>query len=338
MKWYNDKSREYLTFDDVLLVPQYSELASRSEANTSTVLGALRLEVPILSANMDTITDFKMAEEMGLAGAAGVLHRYTDADTIRKWVKDLVNSTSRPNFVPAIPSVGVQDYDIPLAYSLRSYTEHICMDIAHGNSKRGVEMVKFLKKTGFKTIIAGNVATSDGARRLIEAGANVIKVGIGPGSVCATRGVTGHGFPQLEAINDVAEMIARDYPGVHLIADGGLKSSGDIVKALAAGADAVMTGSLFAGSGSCPRPGVYRGMASQEAQGEFLHKSAVAPEGITTYVLEKPTATHIVKSLAAGIRSGMSYSGARNLTELRENAVFVRVSSNVSVENGTRQP
>ena len=339
------KPQEYLTFDDVLIEPGYSDLASRKEADTSVTLGeTLKLDVPILSANMDTITGPEMAYAMGKAGGAGVLHRYEDASKIYQWVDGLKG-------VPRIPSVGLGLQQMTHAQMYRELTDSICLDVAHGNTRQVVENIKTLKKMDYKNIIAGNVATTDGVYRLAEAGANIVKVGIGPGSVCTTRLVTGVGVPQLSAIircSRWGNTYRAGWP--HIIADGGLKTSGDIVKALAAGADAVMSGHFFAGCQEVPGVakhhnqttyGVlkveYRGMASRDAQMEFKgHVGNENPEGVSKMVKVNGYAADVMKELAGGLRSGMSYVGARNLKELRENAVFIKVSSNTRHENGTR--
>lgn len=322
--------KEFLTYDDVLLQPQYSELESRAEADTTTKIGELELQVPIISANMDTITGYCMAEEMGRVGGAGILHRFQDPEQVLNFLHLLSKAG-----VPAIPSIGVQESDRALATKYRGATKAICLDIAHGHSKAAGRMVDFLRNTlGYSTVIAGNVATKQGARFLMDHGANVVKVGIGPGSVCTTRSVTGHGVPQLSAILDICESV-----DVSVIADGGLKSSGDIVKALAAGADAVMTGSLFAGCPETPGDGEYRGMASPEAQIGFRGRiSNRAAEGVAVNVARKPPVEVVMAELAGGIRSGMSYSGARTLSELRSKAVFIKVSSHTIIENGVRRP
>ena len=329
------KPQEYLTFDDVLIEPGYSDLASRHEADTSVILGkTLALDVPILSANMDTITGPEMAYAMGQAGGAGVLHRYVDASKVTHWLDGLQ--------APRVPSVGLGLQQMTHAQMYREFTESICLDVAHGNTKQVVENIKALVKMDYKNIIAGNVATPDGVYRLADAGANIIKVGIGPGSVCTTRLVTGVGVPQLSAIMRCAKG-DRNYAYPHIIADGGMKTSGDIVKALAAGADAVMSGHFFAGCQEIPGGTqnteyvTYRGMASGQAQMEFKgHVGNENPEGISKKVKVNGSVTHVMKELAGGLRSGMSYVGARNMVELRENAVFIKVSANTRHENGTR--
>lgn len=324
---------EGLTYDDVLLVPQYSELSSRMEADTSTVLGGLNLKIPILSANMDTVTGLRMAQVLATGGAAGVLHRYADKEEIISWIQPLMAMG-----LYAIPSVGVSEKDRLFIEELWALgVEHICIDIAHGHSKVGIETTKIAAALGFKTIIAGNVATADGVRDLANAGANVIKVGVGPGSACSTRIVTGHGVPQLSAVLECATK-AKEL-GVCIIADGGLKNSGDIAKALAAGAQAVMTGSLFAGCNETPHgTKEYRGMASEAAQLAFRGKvNNDAPEGVLIEAPDRGSALDVLNRLAGGIRSAMSYSGVTNLKDFRENAIFRKCSANTVIENAPRQ-
>jgi len=328
------RAAESLTFDDVLLEPQFSTLESRSQADTSTMIAGYKLAVPVISANMDTITDSKMAEAMHKAGGMGILHRYDSVENVLGDLKHLRNIGA-----PAIPSIGVHETDETLRKYLE-YTDTICVDIAHGHSKKMVQTIKRLKEIGFKHVIAGNVATGHGAMTLVTAGADVIKVGIGPGSVCTTRQQTGHGVPQLSAILEVYRSVPRR---VQIIADGGMNGYGDVVKALAAGANAVMTGKLFAGCPDTPLHSsggieIYRGMASEGAQ--LAHRKTIGnglAEGVTVEVKPKPSARVIVGEIGAAIRSGMSYSGVGNLQELRENAVFRRVSPNTVRENGIRK-
>ncbi|MDX1409081.1 MAG: guanosine monophosphate reductase, partial [Saprospiraceae bacterium] len=226
-----------LSFDDVLLVPQHSEIASRSDVDLGTNLGGMRLSLPILSANMDTVTDGAMAVALGRAGGAGVLHRFAELEDQMSWVKQCHFAQ-----VPVILSVGIDgEHD---SFLVEANPDAICVDVAHGDHSRVVELVQELREAYESIdIIAGNVATRGAAMRLVEAGANIIKVGIGPGSVCSTRVVSGHGVPQLTAILDVCDELAhlRQYgqEEVFVIADGGIRYPGDIVKALAAGADAV---------------------------------------------------------------------------------------------------
>lgn len=319
-----------LTFDDVVLVPQYSEVVSRKLVYTTTQVGGRTLKVPILSANMDTVTGLEMAKVMDELGGMGVLHRFASAEQQLAWVKELGNK--------AVPSIGVHADDLVRAESYRKYTSAICVDIAHGHNKLAGDTVEHVFKLGFSTIIAGNIATADGAEYLVSKGANVVKVGVSPGSMCTTRVVTGHGYPQLSAITQVAKRLLR-YPYITLVADGGIRNSGDIVKSIAAGADAVMIGGLFAGSDETPgellpvkngkQQKLYRGSASESAQKASRgFVSNDAPEGEHTYVDAKGPVKDIVANLMGGLRSGMSYAGAFTLHELQQNAVFARITAN----------
>lgn len=323
-----------LTFDDVLLVPQYSDIASRKEVDIHTELLGVKFFVPICSANMDTVTEVAMAKKMFDLGGLGFLHRYADHATVLEWVKDIHSDESRSI---AIPSIGIKEEDYAAA---QAYADEgvmaINIDIAHGDSKHMVDMVSRLTRDGID-VVAGNVATYTGAKRLADAGAKVIKVGIGPGSLCTTRIVTGHGVPQLSAIEECARL-KEDYY-ISIIADGGIRNAGDCVKALAFGADMVMVGSLLAGTTESPgefvnNKKIYRGMASRDARNNFKQvDSSYTPEGESTYVSNKGPVEGIISQLAGGIRSGLSYSGAHNLKELRENAQYVTITGNGMAES-----
>jgi len=330
-----DKTERYC-FDDVLLAPQYSEIGSRKDIDISTEIAGITLRTPIISANMDTITEEAMAEAMYECGGLGILHRYCHSAKIEGRINYL-NSSG----IPSIPSVGVNVYDKMFIKSIsRLSLSAVCIDIAHGHCNRTKEMIQFLKDLGYE-VIAGNVATEEGAHFLAQSGADAIKVGIGPGSLCTTRLVTGSGVPQLSAIIEVCE-IKRRFPYIKIIADGGIKTSGDIVKALAAGADAVMIGRLFAGCKETPGEvvggkKVYRGMASFSAQMDFNGEVHGIPEGEAIFVDSKGPVKNIIKDLSDGIRSGFSYSGALNIKDLQEKAHFIKVSSNTLIENGWRR-
>lgn len=326
-------------FDDVLLIPQLSDVESRKTVSTVTSLGGMTLTSPIISANMASVTELEMAKAMANTGGLGILHRYAEHETIVEWVREL-----KKLGMYAVPSVGIgsNDLDFALSYAI-SGADAICVDVAHGHSVRAGDMVENLAGRGIK-VIAGNIATYEAALYLLHRGAQILKVGIGPGSVCTTRIVTGHGYPQLSAIMEVAKI--KDTvkgAGVGIIADGGIRNSGDIVKALAAGADAVMLGGLLGGTDETPGiklPGktggyekVFRGMASAAQQLTSKGFVSGVPEGIQVFMKEKGPVTPIVEDLLAGLRSGCSYSGAKDLYELRQNAEFVEISSNTLKEN-----
>jgi IMP dehydrogenase len=333
--------KEMLTFDDVLLKPQYSEIESRRDVSLVTnFTKKYRMSIPIISANMDTITEFDMVETMSRLGGVGILHRFMSLEHSLEIIDRLC-----PKDISILSvSVGVND-DVEErleAYNTRPI-DVICIDVAHGWCLRVEKLIGYIKrKYPHWDIIAGNVATADGAIALVNMGVDAIKVGIGPGSLCTTRIVTGHGVPQLSAIQQCSPY-ARER-GVAVIADGGVKNSGDIVKALAAGADSVMVGSLLAGSTETPGEIIddikthqkykkYRGMASDDAMTGWKGEYHAAPEGESTLVPLKGSASKIVNKLVMGIKSGLSYSGATNIGELQESAVFLRVTPSSLREN-----
>lgn len=322
-----------LTFDDVLLVPQFSDVKSRKDVDTSTDLLGINFSIPICSANMDTITEALMASTMYQLGGLGILHRYANPSLIKQWIFEIKSRGGQ-----VVPSIGIKNEDFQLAqeYAKLGATA-INIDIAHGDSTHMVYMVERLQNLGIK-VIAGNVASYTGALRLARAGADVIKVGVGPGAVCTTRIVTGHGVPQLTAIEECAR-IKEQFPNVRIIADGGIRNSGDCVKALAFGADMIMIGSLLAGTTETPGEIAnnlkqYRGMASKAARSSvaLIDPNYVA-EGEATIVPFKGPAENVINQLIGGIRSGMSYSGAKTLTELRSNAEYVIMSNNGMAES-----
>lgn len=327
------------SFDDVLLVPQHSKITSRQDVDLSTSLGSLKLALPILSANMDTVTEGSMAVAMHKAGGAGVLHRFAELEDQTHWVK-----TCRQQFAPVIVSVGIAGEHY--SFLSEAAPDAICVDVAHGDHSRVVNIISELRND-FPDIdiIAGNVATKGGAARLVQAGANIIKVGIGPGSVCSTRIVSGHGMPQLSAVMEISDCIKPR--GAYVIADGGIRYPGDIVKALAAGADAVMIGSLLAGTDEAAGERIvehgvayktFRGMASREVQKQKRNDRTPRVEGVSAKVPYRGPVADTLDNLEAGIRSGLSYSGACDLTDFREAAEFVVVTGNTLKENHPHHP
>lgn len=333
--------KEAFTYDDVLLVPQYSEVESRSSVDVSVKLPkGFELTNPIIPANMKTVTAYDMAEAMYEMGGMAIIHRFMPIQD----QYDLLTTLQSRNIKKAYPldkvgiSIGVKEEDKEhLAHFVEKLGVNIiCIDIAHGDSKMCVDMCKYVaEKYPRCLLIAGNVATGSGARRLWEAGADVVKVGIGPGSLCTTRIETGAGVPQLTAIMEVAaerEFLRstgsskyrdRELP---FIADGGIKSAGDVVKALCY-ADMVMVGNVFAGSVETPGITItVDGRQYKEYVGSSTHKGTHI-EGVAALVPQKGSAVDIMDKLLQGVKSGCSYSGAKNLAELKENHQFVRITA-----------
>lgn len=320
-----------LTFDDILIVPSKSAVRSRKDPNLGTrVTRNHRLSLPMISANMDTVTESAMAIAMDKLGGLGILHRFM---TIEQQAAE-VSAVKASGAKLIAASLGVNEEGRGRAEALvRAGANILTIDIAHGHSTAMIETLQWLRdKFGRSVdIIAGNVATPEATAELIEAGADAIKVGIGPGSMCTTRIITGCGVPQLTAIAWCAD-VARVH-NVPIIADGGLKASGDIVKALAAGAEAVMLGSLLAGTLETPgeiHQGKkhYRGMASRSAQVSWrgVLPEGMAPEGEATSVSVKGSVNDVVSELAGGLRSGMSYINASDINEISEKARFIEMS------------
>ncbi len=319
-----------LTFDDVLMTPSKSEVRSRRDPSLKSKLTKkVWLDTPILSANMDTITEAEMALTMQQLGGIGIIHRFASIDSQVEMVK-VVKASGAVNLSA---SIGINDdYKERADALIKIGVNIITIDIAHGHSVAMMEVMKWLKdKYPQIEIIAGNIATAEAAYDLIQAGADAIKVGIGPGSMCTTRIITGCGVPQLTAIALCAE--AADEHGVPVIADGGIRTSGDIIKAFAAGASTVMLGSML--SGTIETPGEikngrkqYRGMASKSAQVSWRGgvPEGMAPEGESTYVSVKGHVKDVILEITGGIRSGMSYINANSLEEIRNKARFIEMS------------
>lgn len=319
-----------LTFDDVLLTPKKSEILSRKDPSLkSRITKTVEAEIPFISANMDTITEAEMAIAMHAFGSVGILHRFMGIEEQSAQVRQCREAGVNPIFA----SIGVGEDFLDRARGLvQAGAKVLTVDIAHGHSVQMLKVLKTLKDTfsGIE-VIAGNVATPEATEELIQAGADAIKVGIGPGSMCTTRIITGCGVPQLTAIALCSEV--GDALGVPIIADGGLKTSGDIMKAFAAGASSVMLGSLL--SGTLETPGEikqgkkqYRGMASRAAQNSWRGgvPLGMAPEGESTFVAIKGRASDVLLELSGGVRSGMSYLNSQTLKDVPQNALFMEMS------------
>lgn len=329
-----------LSFDDILLIPRKSSINSRfsGEIDLSTHLTPdLKLKFPIIAANMDSVCGPEMACKMNSLGGTGICHRFM---SIGDHLSALSYLLQRESY-PIIGCIGVGEEGKRRAEAILNSCGIILIDIAHGHSDAVADQVVWLKKQTTKPIIAGNVATADGARFLLSLGIQAIKVGVGNGSVCQTRAATGNGVPQATAIISVREEIDRQGLHTTLIADGGIRTSGDIVKSLALGANAVMIGNLVAGTTEAPGKVIidrgipkkrYRGMASSSAQ-EDWKGIATSIEGETTYVPYKGDVERIFNDLVAGILSGMSYQNARNINELKKMARFIRQTSAGRIES-----
>ncbi len=335
-----------LTFDDVLLVPRRSSIRSRQDVSLETNLTKnIRIKLPILAANMDTVCEQEMALAMAKLGGVGILHRFMTVEAQALMVEHVKNENSQ--FIVGA-AVGTDHDAIVRSKALvASGVDVLVLDIAHGHAEHAIDALKELKDTFPETdVIAGNVATQAGAEDLYEAGADAIKVGVGPGGVCTTRLVAGVGVPQLTAIFSASEV------PIPIIADGGITSSGDIAKAIAAVGDTVMIGSLFAGTKESPGEDEsspkglvkrVRGMASFEAiearairTGELVDDEYFeqrAPEGVEGVVPYKGEVSKLIAQMVAGLKSGMSYSNARTIPEFWEKAEFIRITSTGLKEN-----
>ena len=338
--------RTGLTFDDVLIVPRRSSVRSRQDVSVSTWLSrGVELGLPVVAANMDTVCEHEMAIAMARLGGIGILHRFMPIDAQAEQV-ERVKQAGADLLVGA--AVGTDRDMVERAKALvAAGADALVLDIAHGHSDHAIDGVRRLKDHFADTdVIAGNVATAAGAADLAEVGADAVKVGVGPGGVCTTRTVAGVGVPQLTAIADASQV------GVPVIADGGIRNSGDIAKALAAGASTVMVGSMLAGTKESPgeveqgAKGLQkriRGMASFEAvkaradrSGEDLDEEYLsyrAPEGVEGTVPYKGEVSKLVWQMMAGLRSAMSYTDARTLPEFWQLAEFVAVTPQGSIES-----
>lgn len=356
--WDTKFAKKGLTFDDVLLIPAESHVLP-NEVDLSTKLADnIKLNIPLVSACMDTVTEGAMAIAMALQGGLGVVHKnmsiQAQAGEVAN-VKSVVvpsNTTKAAvddqNRLLCAAAVGVTSDTFERAEALlEAGADAIVIDTAHGHSAGVLRKIKEIRDHFPKqTLIAGNVATGDATRALFDAGVDVVKVGIGPGSICTTRIVAGVGVPQITAIYDAASA-AREYHKP-IIADGGIKYSGDVVKALAAGGNAVMLGSMLSGTTEAPgdifedngkKYKRYRGMGSVGAmaqahgssdryfQGGVNEANKLVPEGVEARVEYKGDVSDVIFQIDGGLRSGMGYCGAANIPELIEKAQFVQITN-----------
>lgn len=356
--WTTKFIKDGLTFDDVLLIPAESHVLP-NEVDLHTELAPnLKLKIPLISAGMDTVTEGAMAIAMALQGGLGVIHKNMSINAQAGEVANVKNvvvpsdvskaAVDGQNHLLVAAAIGVTSDTFERTEALlEKGADAIVIDTAHGHSAGVLRKIKEIREHFPNvTLIAGNIATGDAARALFDAGVDVVKVGIGPGSICTTRVVAGVGVPQITAIYDTATA-AREYHKP-IIADGGIKYSGDIVKALGAGGNAVMLGSMLSGTTEAPgdifesdgkKFKTYRGMGSVGAmaqshgssdryfQGGVNESNKLVPEGVEARVAYKGDVSDIIFQIIGGLRSGMGYVGASKIDQLRENAQFVKITN-----------
>ena len=334
--------RRTYTFDEVALVPQFNNIPSRTEPDLESWLTReRRVDIPLIAANMDSVIGDDLAQLLLANGTFPIYHRFTDHEHQKAWVRRFEGRS--------YVSCGMHDIDA-VRELLDLGALGACVDIAHGHSEQMMQFVEQLKRSHpDRDVIAGNVCTPMAYHDLVNAGADAVKVGIGPGAACTTRMVTGFGVPQFSAVHDCAAV--ADKLRVPLIADGGVRGSRDIVLALAAGASTVMIGKLFAltdESGAEKRPvdggngagseAKYRGHASEDFQNDYYGglKGNTVAEGVDFWAPVTGTAQALINELLGGLRSGMTYGGARSLKELQRKAEFVAVGPGYGLESSPR--
>lgn len=345
--------RECLSFDDVLLVPKYTEKRSRTDPglDTSTMVGGVKLDIPMISSPMDTVTEEHMAVALGHHGGMGVIHRFfrTGEDGVYDQIKiinKILKFTEDDYPVPIVPAIGVgsagREWFDKLYESTGPYLTMVAIDIANGHSLLMSEMINHVRQVAGDSlpIMAGNVATAEGFAFLAEAGANAVRVGIGGGSICKTRIQTGFGVPTLASVMDCEFYRAQgNYEDVSILADGGIKHPKDMIFSLAAGADAVICGSVFAGTKEAPGEVIednngkafkkYRGMASEEIQREKRGglKEGTCAEGVSMLTPYKGSLNRVIANYIGGLRSAFTYNNASNIEEFRLNSEFIKITS-----------
>jgi len=324
------------SFDDILIVPKYNKVSSRKDVNFKTrVTKNYSIDIPIIAANMDTVCESQMAITLGRLGGLGVIHRFL---TIEEQVSEI--KLVKDNNLLAAAAIGVKDYEDRIKALVEAGVNILVLDVAHGHAKRTDTVLDFVKTNYPKIdIMVGNIATKDAAEHFINKGADGLKVGIGPGSMCITRIMAGAGVPQITAIMDAYEASQGRVP---ICADGGIKHPGDLTKAIGAGADTIMSGSLFAGTLETPGNIIevdgkkfkeYRGMASYAAtikkmalDGQKVDE-VVHVEGEMTLMPYTGEVEIVVKKLLGGLASGMTYVGAQNIEALKGKADFIEITA-----------
>lgn len=349
------------SFDDVMIVPTYSSLKSRSEPDISSLIaGSIKLNAPIISSPMDTVTGPTMAFAIGSRGGLGILHRFASIEEQSSMIDEIISSNLRSAIkAPIVPAVGVGTIEKKrFRYLHNRFKEElsaVAIDVANGDSSYMIDMVEWVlsETEGSIPIIAGNVATGEGFLRLAKAGVSAVRVGIGGGSICKTRIMTGIGVPTLASVIDCSNTRREhpEYRGVSIIADGGIRYPADFVKSLAAGADAIIAGRIFAGTLESPgdiamldgrRVKSYRGMASKEVQEDKRGglRPGTCAEGVSTYIPLKGKAYYVLDEFCGGLRSAMTYTNSYSLMDLRENSKFIKLTPSALDEShafGTKQ-
>lgn len=354
----NGNFQEALTYNDVLLVPQYSEVLPRDVDITSCLTKKIKLNVPIISAAMDTVTESSLAIAIAKEGGIGIIHKNMTAQDqamhVRK-VKNLELGASAHKAIATLDSlgrlrvgaaVGVGPDAISRVKALvQARVDVVVIDTAHGHSWGVIDTLKKIKKEFPKLeVIVGNIATGEAAKALVKAGADAVKVGIGPGSICTTRIIAGVGYPQFSAVLEVAKALRGS--GIPTIADGGIRYTGDISKAIAAGASTVMIGSRFAGVEESPGETImldgrkyktYRGMGSidamkQGSKDRYFQETEndtkkLVPEGIVGKVAFKGSLGEVMYQLVGGLRAGMGYCGSPDIKTFQKKARFIRITN-----------
>jgi IMP dehydrogenase len=334
------RPRKAYSFDDVMLVPRYSEMNTRADADVSTSVAGVPLRIPIIAANMSSVCEETMGIAMGEMGGLGIIHRMCSVERQMKMVKAVHDAGQQVGF-----SIGVGPDWCARMEACRNFASIVCLDVAHGHHRRVVELLKlYFQRFQDYPIIVGQIATAEAAAMFIQGipeqyhHSVAFKTSIGGGSLCTTRIMTGYGVPTLQAIWDINEAHGHV---ISIIGDGGIKNSGDIVKSLAAGADAVMLGSLLAGTDEAPGNiiktndllfKVYRGSASfgdKALRGEETRNV----EGEEALVPYKGSVKRVVSGLLDGVRSGFSYGGASSIHELQAHAEFVEITAHGLAES-----
>ena len=332
--------RRFLTFDDVGLIPKFNVIRSRLNTNIHTKLGIDEFKSPFIPSNMDSVIGLDLANICRDRGSPIIFHRFTSIRQQIEWIKE---------FPDSYLSVGVKERNDNIDTLYYAGCRRFCIDVAHGHSQSVIDTIKRVKdKDNTVQVIAGNVCSYEGVIDLSKAGADIVKIGIGPGSACITRMMTGMGVPQFTAIQDCYQgklhMKERDRD-IFLIADGGIRNPRDAVLALAAGADGVMMGSVFARTFESAAPkrksgykmyGRYRGQASNEFMKNYM-KTKRQAEGVAFDVLIDKSAKDVFDEYEGGLRSALTYCGTDNLDDFRKNAEIFESTSNFMTESNYRE-